>query len=209
MGGVGGGGGGGGGGVAGVHGDASHQNIPPSPLGNTRTLMRRRNSLDESSAGIAASYYEENPEWRDEVIEFEELLEWFSSAISLTVSRARTLIKTLHSERDRINYKLATSRNRILELQIIIMILSLGMTACSVISGFFGMNLSNGTCGPEGCNGTCGPPDAFGNLDTNCFPPGKHDSGHSVFLMITGFSVGLAAIVCYAMVKYAHQFVRI
>ena len=162
-----------------------------------------------NATSSAAAYYEENSEWREEVIEFEELLEWFTSAVSLHISRARTVIKSLHGERDRINYKLATSRNRILELQIIVMILSMGMTACSVVSGFFGMNLNNGTCGPEGCHGTCGPPDAAGNLPPGCLPLGTRDSGHGVFIMITTISVSIAATVCFAMVQYAHQFVRI
>ena len=42
------------------------------------------------------------------------------------------------------------------------------MAGCSMMSGWFGMNLDNGTCGPEGCE-----------VD------GTTDRGQSVFIMVS------------------------
>ncbi len=46
---------------------------------------------------------------------------------------------------------LATNRNRLLLVQIGIQTATMGMALCSAVSGWFGMNLFNGSCGPEGC----------------------------------------------------------
>ncbi len=75
----------------------------------------------------------------------------FSASVASTISKSRVLIKKVAVERERITHSLSVSRNNILRVQIYIMIVSMGLTACSAIAGFFGMNLGNGFCGPEGC----------------------------------------------------------
>ena len=104
----------------------------------------------------------------------------FSASVASTISKSRVLIKKVAVERERITHSLSVSRNNILRVQIYIMIVSsslsrttlrplaapatatlttlkpnptraVGLTACSTIAGFFGMNLGNGFCGPEGC----------------------------------------------------------
>ena len=79
------------------------------------------------------------------------MLEVFVGDILSILSRVRTLQATMQAEKERLSIKLSTNRNASMQVQILIMIVTTGMTACSVVSGFFGMNLSNGICGPDGC----------------------------------------------------------
>ena len=49
------------------------------------------------------------------------------------------------------SYQQADNRNRLALLQIDIQTVTMGLGICSMVSGFFGMNLSNSVCGPDGC----------------------------------------------------------
>jgi hypothetical protein len=132
----------------------------------------------------------ETEEWREEVVEFEELLEWFSSTVSSSVGSLGLFKLQLNTERARISHALQIARNRIAQLQLVILLATLGMAACSVVSGFYGMNLGNGTCGPEGC-----------------IVLGTTDSGYSVFLRVVGLSVGFAALAVLLIFAYAQTYI--
>jgi hypothetical protein len=116
--------------------------------------------------------------------EREELLEWFSTSVASTISKSRVLLKKIAVERERITHSLSVSRNNLMRVQIHIMIVSMGLAACSVISGYFGMNLGNGVCGPEGCT-------SFGTVD----------GGKAAFqtVVITSVLLSICFIVCISL----------
>jgi hypothetical protein len=47
---------------------------------------------------------------------------------------------------------LSRHRNAILKMGLLLPLIGAMLASCSMISGWFGMNLANGTCGPDGCN---------------------------------------------------------
>lgn len=134
-------------------------------LGSSAADGRRRGSLTLLDAlslplpaalqGVSPSLnplgMRENPAWREDIIAIEELLEWFSASNEAQLARARLLAASLKGERQRMTMALATNRNTLLLIQIGIQTATMGMAACSMISGWFGMNLDNSLCGPEGC----------------------------------------------------------
>ena len=60
--------------------------------------------------------------------------------------------QTLAREHALMNLKLGERRNNLMQLQIDVMAVTLGLAMCSTVSGWFGMNLDNGFCGPDGCH---------------------------------------------------------
>jgi len=88
-----------------------------------------------------------------ELVRAEELLEWYLAETESNLSDARLLVGRFDGERKSIQLELANTRNRLLKANMGIQLATMCMAGCSMVSGFFGMNLSNGTCGPEGCGG--------------------------------------------------------
>ena len=150
-----------------------------------------RSDSIESENTAARTGPPENIEWREETVAFEELLEWFSSMVTASLGSVRLLTLSLNTERARISHALQVARNRIAQLQLIIMLATLAMTACSVVSGFFGMNLGNGTCGPDGCAAI-----------------GTTDSGYSVFVRVVSLCVSLAFLGSISIYSYAQRFIN-
>ncbi len=148
-------------------------------------------ALDTESTTAARAGPPENVDWREETVAFEELLEWFSSMVTASLGSVRLLTLGLNTERARISHALQVARNRIAQLQLIIMLATLAMTACSVVSGFFGMNVGNGTCGPDGCA-----------------PFGTSDSGYSVFVQVVSLCVSLSMLGTLAIYSYAQRFIN-
>lgn len=48
--------------------------------------------------------------------------------------------------------QMSKHRNAILLVGLFLQLVSACFAFCSMMSGWFGMNLANGTCGPDGCN---------------------------------------------------------
>ena len=86
-----------------------------------------------------------------ELVRAEELLEWYLAETESNLSDARLLVGRFDGERKSIQLELANTRNRLLKANMGIQLATMCMAGCSMVSGYFGMNLSNGTCGPEGC----------------------------------------------------------
>ena len=73
-----------------------------------------------------------------EAIRFEELLEWYAAETENNLSDARLIISKLSGERKRISMLLAQNRNQLLKLNVRFQLITIAMTGCSVVSGFFG-----------------------------------------------------------------------
>ena len=117
----------------------------------------------------------------------EELLEWVSSRAEHNVNAARLLLLQLGSERKRIEFRLAANRNRLILLQIDIQTITMGLGMCSMVSGFFGMNLGNSICGPDGCIDYLTDPNNPSGWSSSS------DHGHSYFVIVCIASVCAAA----------------
>jgi hypothetical protein len=89
----------------------------------------------------------------------EELLEWSYGTLMKLEGRANGEITLLESAMERVRVSLDTQQNDLTMFQIKVQLVTMALGLCSAISGFFGMNLSNGWCGPEGCS-TLGTTDA-------------------------------------------------
>jgi hypothetical protein len=81
-----------------------------------------------------------------QVQEIEELFEWCESTLeSLKAACVIHLIK-LRTEQEKIQQAKTQRHSRLLLIQILIQLVTMAFAFCSMISGFFGMNLSNGAC---------------------------------------------------------------
>jgi hypothetical protein len=141
----------------------SGKSAPPSPGTNTirsgSSYIRRVGTARVRSALSAGGEEEgegdiENPAWREDLVRMEELLEWFTASTAHRLARTSLLRSALGGERKRISMSLAAHRNQLMRLQIGIAAVTMSMGGCSMISGWYGMNLDNGFCGPEGCRET-------------------------------------------------------
>lgn len=110
----------------------------------------------------------------------EELLEWSYSILAALGVRANTLVRMIETQQGDIKVSLDVQQNELTRFQIKIQMVTMGLALCSMVSGcecnapcacvlglsllsprtpppharthaVFGMNLSNGWCGPEGC----------------------------------------------------------
>jgi CorA-like Mg2+ transporter protein len=73
----------------------------------------------------------------------EVLLESYLAEIEGVISRAKLLREDLESGESQLNLVLANNRNRLLKTEIGITTVTMCMTACAVVSGYFGQNLNN------------------------------------------------------------------
>ena len=85
------------------------------------------------------------------------------------------------------SYQQADNRNRLALLQIDIQTVTMGLGICSMVSGFFGMNLSNSVCGPDGCIDYLTDPKNPSGWSSSS------DHGHSYFVIVCIASVCAAA----------------
>ena len=81
----------------------------------------------------------------------EVLLEWFAACAETLNVDVQSLMDTNQAQQSSVTLALASNRNRIMMFQLGVQAVTMGCAACSVVSGYFGMNLSNGWCGPDGC----------------------------------------------------------
>lgn len=59
------------------------------------------------------------------------------------MTRGKLMRDELESAENQLNLMLANNRNRLLKTEIGITTVTMAMTACSVVAGYFGMNLAN------------------------------------------------------------------
>jgi hypothetical protein len=71
----------------------------------------------------------------------EVLLEAYLAEVELVLGRAKGLRDELDAAADQVELVLATGRNRLLRAEVGLTTLTLTLTASTVVSGFFGMNL--------------------------------------------------------------------
>lgn len=83
---------------------------------------------------------------------FQQVLNDFGLPVEAVLSTARSLQQELAAGKARVTLALAQKRNTILQIGMQIQLVTACLAACSVVSGWFGMNLDNGGCGPDGCH---------------------------------------------------------
>lgn len=107
----------------------------------------------------------------------EEMVDDFGMHIENTLSESRLLLQRVEALRKRLTLKMARARNETLKASMQIQLVTACMAACSMISGWFGMNLDNGACGPDGCH------DAAAD-----------DHGYTNFRLVVCITTGLAVM---------------
>jgi hypothetical protein len=65
---------------------------------------------------------------------------------------AREATATLAARKRALALQMTKHRNKVLLIGLFLQLLASSFGFCSMMSGWYGMNLNNGTCGPDGCN---------------------------------------------------------
>jgi hypothetical protein len=146
---------------------------------HTSILARHFTEIGASSGGIVSI---PNPLFSHDLVIAEELLEWIKGNIDAFSSKSRMLSSQLEGAHKKMTLRLASNRNELMLLQLDLQTITMALGVCSMVSGFLGMNLGNGACGPDGCD------DAVTN-----------NHGYSYFLLVVFLSVSLAILVASIM----------
>ena len=123
-------------------------------------------------------------------------------------SDARDVAATIVARKRALALKMSRHRNQILSVGLCLQLITVMFGFCSMVSGWFGMNLDNGICGPDGCNDFstltyqgCVATQALNNVTdpldvlAACGPPfGVSDHGNQMFLIVVLCSTGAVLI---------------
>ena len=123
-----------------------------------------------------------NPLYSHDSVIAEELLEWIKGNIDAFSLKSRNLISQIEGAHKNMTLRLASNRNELMLLQLDLQTITMGLAVCSMVSGYLGMNLGNGACGPDGCDE---------NITTN--------HGYSYFLAVVILSISIAATLASVM----------
>jgi hypothetical protein len=81
----------------------------------------------------------------------EVLLEWFVASVESINVDAHSFADRVRGLQKSVEMDLAAEQRRLIQLQLFVQIVTMSFALMSVVSGFYGMNLGNGFCGPDGC----------------------------------------------------------
>jgi hypothetical protein len=117
-----------------------------------------------------------NPLYSHDSVIAEELLEWIKGNIDAFALKSRVLISQIEGAHKNMTLRLASNRNELMLLQLDLQTITMGLAVCSMVSGYLGMNLGNGACGPDGCDASI-----------------TSNHGYSYFLAVVILSISIAA----------------
>jgi len=146
---------------------------------HTSILARHFTEIGASSGGIVSI---PNPLFSHDLVIAEELLEWIKGNIDAFSLKSRMLSSQLEGAHKKMTLRLASNRNELMLLQLDLQTITMALSICSMVSGFLGMNLGNGACGPDGCDDTV-----------------TSNHGYSFFLLVVFLSVSIAIFVASIM----------
>lgn len=86
------------------------------------------------------------------MLAMEELMEWFAAETENKLADAQIVLSRLAGRRRLTTLQLHEKRNLLLKINMGLTLCTICFAFCSSISGWYGMNLDNGVCGPEGCH---------------------------------------------------------
>lgn len=116
----------------------------------------------------------------------EEILSWFQEDFNESLGELSVCASAAESHWQSREMALNLKRSATQRVQAKLALAACMLAGCSTISGYFGMNLDNGVCGPEGCHGTV------------------QDSGHHAFVQVTTISAMISltgAAIYYLLVQ--------
>lgn len=120
--------------------------------------------LREVSSGGGGASAGEDDETEPVAQKTEELVDVFGVFVEEQLVKLRSLESVVEDALEKERFKISQTTNATLRINVILQLVTVVLAACSAISGYFGMNLDNGVCGPEGCHG---------RQDSGCVPKGR------------------------------------
>jgi len=132
------------------------------------------------SEGMMVSVH--NPLFSHDSVIAEELLEWIKGNIDAFALKSRVLISQIEGAHKNMTLRLASNRNELMLLQLDLQTITMGLAVCSMVSGYLGMNLGNGACGPDGCDESV-----------------TNNHGYTFFLLVVFLSVTIATTMASVM----------